>query len=219
MKTKLLITSHVDYFENAGKYLLNSIYRNNDAIHPQDIIVVMGGGHGEPQRIVDAKEEVWVVPHNEFDFTALVAAIELDFNSDFFFLMHDTCYVGKRFQNAYKQFDASIMSKPVTSCQRSMSMGLYSKKLLTRFASEIMSLKNLDFSEEALQKAKSVAVEKEDFLFSKYPSNGYSLPPKDCGEKDFYGTGVTRKIEYYEGLDLYKAKSNWFSKNFWEIKL
>ena len=219
MITKILITSHIDYFENAGRYLLNSIYKNCPAIKPEDIIIVMGGSQEEAHKVANLQEEAWAVPHNEFDFTALVAAVELDFSSDFFFLMHDTCYVGSRFQDSYKLFEPSQMSKPVTSCQRSMSMGMYSKKLLKKCAAEILGLKNTDFSEEGLQKAKTLAVNKEDFLFSKYPCHGYCTPPKDYGEKDFYGTGVTRKIEYYENLDLYKAKSNWFSKNFWEIKL
>jgi hypothetical protein len=219
MLTKILITSHVDYFDISCKFLLNSIYQNCPLIKPQDILIVKAGGYDDYKIDKTCPEEIITAPHNEFDFTALIAMVELDYQADYFFLMHDTCYVGGHFFPNYLKFEHGTKTKPVTSCQRSMSMGLYSKEFIVESKQELIDLKNTDYTVQGLQRSKSLAVEKEDFLFQRYPMSGYCQPPKDCGEKDFYNTGINRKTEYYRELDLYKIKSNWFSKNEWTIKI
>lgn len=219
MIVKILITSHIDYFDISCKFLLNSIYQNCPLIKPEDIIIVKAGGYDDYKIEKACPEEIITAPHNEFDFTALISMVELDYRADYFFLIHDTCYVEKNFYPNYLNFDPGIKTKPVTSCQRSMSMGLYSKEFLLESKQDLLSIKNTDYTFEGLQRSKSLAVEKEDFLFSKYPKSGYCQPPRDCGEKDFYNTGIMRKIEHYKEIDLYKIKSNWFSKNEWTIKI
>ena len=219
MIAKILITSHVDYFNVSCKFLLESIYKNCPNIKSSDIVVIQAGGLGDYTKDLSFKEDVITAPHNEFDFTALISMVELDYRADYFFLIHDTCYVEKNFYPNYLNFDPGTKTKPVTSCQRSMSMGLYSKEFLLESKQDLLSIKNTDYTFEGLQRSKSLAVEKEDFLFSKYPKSGYCQPPRDCGEKDFYNTGIMRKIEHYKEIDLYKIKSNWFSKNEWTIKI
>ena len=219
MFTKILITSHVDYFDVSCKFLLDSIYRNCPLIKPQDILVVKAGGVEDYTTEKKDDADIITAPHNEFDFTALIAVLELQYPADYFFLMHDTCYVEKNFYPNFLKFEPGTKTKPVTSCQRSMSMGLYSKEFIVESKQELIDLKNTDYTVQGLQRSKSLAVEKEDFLFQRYPMSGYCQPPKDCGEKDFYNTGINRKTEYYRELDLYKIKSNWFIKNEWTIKI
>ena len=98
-------------------------------------------------------------------------------------------------------------------------MGVYPWHVLEAHRARILSFKNIDLSDTAAAALKARCVRDEDIIFKNQPGHrclttepGHPGPP--C---DYYGTGVLRVVEYYDILDLYKIKANWFVKSRYEL--
>lgn len=95
MNIKLLINSTIGY--DAGlRHLLYSMQRCENKFHNRDIIIVKAGGLKYGSEINDGITII-TADNNSIDFTALIAANDLDIQATSFLYIHDTCVLGSQF--------------------------------------------------------------------------------------------------------------------------
>jgi hypothetical protein len=185
-------------------------------IGTSEILIVNGGC--EDWRI-DHYGDVPMIctPQNSFEYTPLIEIVEHNLTSSFWFLLHDTCIAGPAFKSlAYEPPEG--FEKVAMKHTPSMSIGLYGMDYLMRHKDRLTAIKNMDSSPPALQAWKQWGVPNEDYMLWKLQDSPTGLYHPDKhgpdewnyqGHADMYGTGMSRRIEYFPQLDLFKAKSNW----------
>ena len=93
----------------------------------------------------------------------------------------------------------------------SMNIGIYALNYLIQNKSYILSLKNIDYSNEALQRVKANGVIDEDYLFknsiNKLNINNYLKNTEVVSEIQYFGK--KRNREYYPQLGIIKYKANY----------
>lgn len=176
---------------------------------PLQKIFVFEGGHNTNEKIENLDYNHYRVNHNSFDLTALISVLELNLNSPYWFLLHDTIEILPNFINQilsthYKKFDTvQIKDYP------SMNIGLYKHDFLGEKCHVILEEKNLNYSEEGLQLAKSRAVKLEDKLFKlSTKSHVYSRTNISTQVKrniNYHGQKRIREIYLNSGIIKYKA--------------
>jgi hypothetical protein len=186
-------------------------------IKQEEILIVNGG------QLVRANTSYKGVPmlltqQNSFEYTPLIEIVEHSMESQYWFLLHDTCIAGPLFKALAYEPPVEAPEKVAMKQTPSMSIGLYRYDYLMAHKERLMAIKNLDSSPEALQQWKQWGVPNEDYMLWKLqdvPCHVYHLDkhgPDEWnyqGHADPYGTGTQRRIEYFPQLDLIKAKSNW----------
>lgn len=182
-----------------------------------DIYVVEGGHDSDSKQ--DNKENYFFAANNSFDLTALIFLSTMDIKTDYWFLLHDTCIVGKNFKtfiyNIPHYFPEVIPIRDFPS----MNIGAYHSNFLARKKKVLNDMANFDNSQNGLLKAKTKAVEQEDVLFKQKDikkkiwvynpwrlkrDNNYILPGNTM--PGYYDT--ERIVEYFPQADLYKFKAN-----------
>ena len=216
METKIAISSNVGFYEKTYPVLVEGLIASGVPAH--DIHFFVGGA--EPGSRSEGGVNLHFVDHNSIDFTALISVLELGLSSDYWFLMHDTCYVGESFHErlmAYPHAHDAVRLRP----RFSMNIGRYSRGHLESIKDRLIGeFKNLDLSPEAVQEYKKRGVSNEDIFLSLPDTGVYGPMGLTVHESiDFYGTGVPRMVEYHEQLDLYKVKANWDTKDVYEVRL
>lgn len=186
-------------------------------IKQEEILIVNGG------QTVRANTSYKGVPmlltqQNSFEYTPLIEIVEHSMESQYWFLLHDTCIAGPLFKALAYGPPVETPEKVAMKQTPSMSIGLYRYDYLMAHKERLMAIKNLDSSPEALQRWKQWGVPNEDYMLWKLqdvPCHIYH-PDKHGpdewnyqGHADPYGTGMQRRIEYFPQLHLAKAKSNW----------
>lgn len=155
---------------------------------------------------------------NSFEYTPLIEIVEHSMDSEYWFLLHDTCIAGPLFKQLAYEPPVEQPEKVAMKQTPSMSIGLYRHDYLMAHKDRLMAIKNMDSSPEALQQWKQWGVPNEDYMLWKLqdvPCHVYhpSLHGPDewnyQGHADPYGTGMQRRVEYFPQLHLAKAKSNW----------
>ena len=121
---KFVISSHIDYIESTETKLVTSLL--DSGVNIDDIYIFVGGydvNYGYVKLSTNINK--FSSPHNSMDFTGLISVIEMDIQSDFWFLLHDTCYVGKNFYNTVKNFNYENVNYVALTFDTSMNMGSY----------------------------------------------------------------------------------------------
>lgn len=215
MQIKFTISSNSKFADTTYPVIVDSLL--HAGVPQQDIYFFIGGYDKYSKK--DSKVNTYNVPHNSIDFTGLISVIELELESDYWFLLHDTCVVGREFYSKVRSFfhntDTVALSPNV-----SMNIGAYSQKYLHKIKPDLLKFKNEDYSEEALHRFKIKCVEAEDVFFKTSQTTTYGNA--GCTTEaplDFYKNGTLRVVEYYSNLDLYKVKANWFGKDKYELNL
>lgn len=219
MKVKFAISSHKNFYETTYPIIVNSLI--NSGVPKEDIYFFIGGFSSYDQQPNNEEINIYTTDHNSIDFTGLISVVDLNLKADYWFLLHDTCYVGDRFYNIvsnynYENVDAVKMCNDV-----SMNMGSYKQSYLDDIKEELLKYKNTNYSQESLQHYKSLLVQKEDLFFHKTKNKKEynSTLRLTEGPLDFYKNGIPRIIEYFEQMDLYKVKANWYPKPTYELNL
>jgi hypothetical protein len=223
MNIKFAINSYIKFWETTIPILVSSMIKSG--IDSNDIYVFVGGYDEYISIPNDYGIKIYGVPHNSIDFTGLVSLIELNIENEYWFYLHDTCYVGSEFYNNIKNFKYPDEFKSVSVTNGfSMNMGLYTWQLIKEKQNMIISKKNSDYSVESILKYKKMGIEWEDSIIGRGPlfycNYGLVDRPQDREEfNNIYGTDTKRAIEYFTELDLYKVKANWHLKDQYEINL
>jgi len=211
----------------------------DSGIESKDIIFVIGGSEDEFESISNGQTIVSYVSYNSFDLTGLIyVANNLQkIEEDHFFLLHDTCLVGKNFKKLSQNFNPSDIIKTVRP-GISQNIGMYSRTCIQENIEFLNSLKFYPKNEEELQSVKQVFVVKEDIIFKKYPSycyiNSYIGPDSqflsvsdlklifsDDKYKLYFealeSSKINRQIGYADMLDFYKLQANCSWGDGWKI--
>lgn len=214
---KFCITSNINFYKTTYPKIIDSLIASGV---PEKDIYFFIGGYNEYREVENSSDvKIFEVPHNSFDLTSLIAILELDIESDYWFLLHDTCFVGENFYTFVSNFEYNQETVSLAIDGPCMNMGAYSWEFLQRNKNQINAKKNTDYSEWGLQKAKYSAVYSEDeFLHPKIAFYNKSNR-RSSGEIDYYGNGVPRYINYFNDIQLYKVQSNICHKDKWELDL
>lgn len=199
------------------QHLLGSLQRQ-DNYQDFEIIVCIGGFYDLENYTIEKNENITYIHcnHNSIDFTGLIALSELfaQDTNNYYFYIHDTCFVGKQFLKKISEIDFTDLSISTIrihqDCMFSMNMGIYSQKIINQFAPFLQETKNRD--KDRISEYKNKGFGWEDFIFKGDKTaqiiKGKSKPTK-MGPVDYYENGVERIIEYFENVDLYKIKTNY----------
>jgi len=191
-----------------------------------DIVVVIGGcEESRPleKLFIPAGHSFYVAKctHNSFDLTALIELSLLPKTQwMWYFLMHDTCLAGPKCVDKLLYARPPLRNETSSLAFPSMNIGWYCKGVIAEYASWLKD-QRCTYPHE-LQQYKAGAVETEDYIFKQQRHKGLhhifgTLTRVSYSNDGPYGTGIGRRIEYYECLDLYKYKANWHVKDVYEL--
>jgi hypothetical protein len=218
MKIKFTISSHINSYEKTYPVLVSSLL--DSGVPAKDIYFFIGGSHRYSKIPNDDGINVFETDHNSIDFTGLISVLDLNLKSDYWFLLHDTCYVGLNFYNFISNFNHNNADVVKMYFSISMNIGSYKQTYLENIKPQLMEFKNQDYTSETLQYFKKLSIQKED-IFLNTPTNLiYNTSPGITeGPIDFYKNGSSRVIEHYNDIDVHKLKSNWFIKSQYGLNL
>jgi len=208
---KIVINSHIRS-DIARGYFLESIQAYTEYKN-YEFIIVIGGYYDLSEYQISKQDNITYIKanHNSIDFTGLIALLELySQESEYYLYLHDTCKVGPDFFRKLQLINIDNISSLSLTRFPSMSMGIYSQKIINKNKDFLLSRKNKD--ENMLYQFKKWAIEEEDRVFKNDPNTRIIDNHHNritTGPTDYYGTGTMRIVEYYSNLDLYKIKSCW----------
>jgi hypothetical protein len=210
MYMKFAISSHKDYFEKTHEIILNSLIEVG--IKKEDIFFFIGGYEKKNHnQLICESPIIYTTSNNYFELTALVTIMEMNLVEPWWFLLHDTCYVGPNFLNRINEINREGLNTiRLHEIHDSMNMGAYSWDFLMKNKEFFLNFLN-EHERDGLQRLKRVLIHNEDFLLN-LDSNfiGYSKEYRDESDTiDFYGTQTDRKICHFPGIDIYKIQANW----------
>jgi hypothetical protein len=210
MKIKIAIATNINFYKHSLPIILDSLLKSG--IERESIYVFNAGFNEKSDEIVDGIQ-YYYLNQNSYEYSPLIEIVERELESEYWFLIHDTCKVGERFKELLYNIPETKPEKLALKRKPAMSMGSYRYDYLLTIKDKLLSIKNVDFSKESLMKWKRWGVPNEDYILwmtSPEPmlyndNNNWSV----VKEENWYNTGTIRRTEYYESLDLYKNKSNW----------
>lgn len=214
MKLKFTISSNINFFQKTYKLIIESLIKSG--IPKQDIYFFVGGSDNFKK--INEDVNFYFVNHNSIDFTGLISVLELKEKSDYWFLLHDTCYVGDLFYEKIKSHNYETDVIKLNS-NISMNIGAYKQEYLESIRSRLLEFKNTNYSIESINHFKNKCVDNEDCFFKIRNSTFYTSNHTVEGPIDFYKNGVPRIIEHYNEIDLHKVKANWVGKPRYELNL
>lgn len=218
---KFAIASHKDFATSTYKKCVSSLI--NAGVPADDIYFIEGGlqvkhtATSFAQMKVPEQIHYYLIKEDAMDYNAFLGVLNLNLKADYWFMLHDTCWVGEGFYEAVKGL--KIDSPVVALCKEgfSMNIGLYSQGYLKAHKWFIEQFTT--FPDKATLKKYMVAT--EDALLASYKKSSYLCKdlPEVTGPTDLYGNGVPRIVVHYKEIDLYKSKANWEPKEQYELGL
>ncbi len=209
---KFAISSHKDYMGLTEDKVVKSLI--NSGVSPEDIYFFIGGYEGEYGKL-DGEYNRYTCPHNSMDFTGLISLIELNIESDYWFLLHDTCYVGDKFYKTVTEYPYEDKKYISLDNELSMNMGAYRWDYIQEKKQDIIRYKN---TSDSLQEYKSLLIMDEDIFFRPSAHHFNVSRRQSSDPTDYYNNGTDRIIEYFPNIDLYKVKANWCLKDIYVNK-
>jgi len=212
---KFAISSHVAFYPITLPIITKSLIESG--VDPNDIHFFIGGFTHNKQ--INTNPNIYEVNHNSMDFTGLISVLDFDLKADFWFLLHDTVYVGKSFYNKILSYDYNFDTISLTRNGKSMNMGAYKQSYLESIRNLLMGHKNQNYDLDSIHDTKRKAVSTEDCFIHIPKRNFYTANIRYEGPIDFYKNNVPRIIEHFDDIDLHKIKANWIAKPQYEINL
>lgn len=210
IKIKIAIASNKNFQEKTIPIILKSLLDND--IKKDDIVVFIAGHDYTDENIIDNIKYRYL-DFNSFEYSPLIDIVENNLESEYWFLIHDTCKAGNNFKNLLYNIPYNKPQKIALKDSPSMSIGLYSYEYLKSVQNKLLDIKNKDYSNNSINFWKNWGVPNEDYILWKtLPSPeiyNNNLNWEVLDYKNWYGTDTTRRTEYYYSLDIYKNKSNW----------
>jgi len=207
---KIAIASNINFYNKTLPILIPSLI--DSGIEEKDINVFIGG-FNKYKKYVISNIKYYELEHNSIDYTPLIEICEKQIESEYWFLIHDTCKVGLNFKKLLYNIPSEKPEKLALKTSPSMSIGSYRYDYLLSVREKIISIKNSDYSESSLDQWKKWGVNNEDYILWKtepkpliYNNINHFLV---VDNNNWYNTGGQRRTEYYPSLDLYKNKANW----------
>jgi hypothetical protein len=216
---KYLINSNKLYSKISLRKIIPSLL--DCGIAPEDILVILGGCENESNGFTDCGLfQCFNTKINAIDQTSFYIINKYNdlFEDNYYFYLHDTCYVGYEFKKVIEQIIKNNKSETIKCFNgKSSNIGIYSKKSLLEFFKKhtlYTDYENIlcDISDpnnyEKLMKKKQISYELEDYIF-KNTVNAFMCKNKQkLGKCDFYNTGNKRVLFCFQGIGLYKTNAN-----------
>lgn len=207
---KIAIASNKKFYKLTLPIVVQSLM--DVGIEPEDIHVFIAGYDNYSFEVIN-KINYHKLDHNSYEYSPLIEIVNRELQSEYWFLIHDTCKVGPKFKQLLYDIPHPKPHKMALRSKPSMSIGLYSYDYLMTLKEQLSTIRNTDYSEESMMKWKLWGVPNEDWiLWLHEPAPiiyGGVVACEVVDHDNWYGTGITRRTEYYQSLDLYKNKSNW----------
>lgn len=210
---KIAIATNKNFYELTLPVVIDSLLAVG--IEKSDIHV-FNAGFDEPR--VDIVDDIThhFLNHNSYEYSPLIDIVENQIESEYWFLIHDTCKVGPDFKKLLYNIPPDKPEKIALKHFPAMSIGTYKYSYLLSVRDKLLGIKNTDYSFDSMQNWKKWGVPNEDYILWQtlpqpqvYPGiNGVSQYTVTDHE-NWYNTGTARRTEYYQPLDIYKNKSNW----------
>jgi len=211
MKIKVGLSSNIRFFETTIEKCISSYI--NSGIEKKDIHVAIGESPEEKTLIID-EVTFDFVKYNCFDWTFSINLWEKKYESDYWFIGHDTAFVGPNFKNII--YDRIKANEPYVALNSSFtkSTGLLRKdyyfneenlKFLLFLKDKCLEIKD---PEEIKKWMLKIDIENKLFGEKKFYfcNNSSRLIGHDS---NFYKeNGTKRLLEYFPELDYYKLSSN-----------
>jgi hypothetical protein len=203
---KIAIASTSKYAAETYPRIVTSLLISGVA--PNDIFFFIGGYETISRQTTSDGVHAVLTDHNSFDFGPLITISELKLKADYWFLIHDTSWVGEGFYK--KLLNVPLISSNISLQRNGMSMniGLYQADYINRNADILAAYKNKDYTQDGLTRAKNHAVLTEDILFDKRSFLNRS-PVITHGPMNIYSKSVLRVVEEYSDIEIFKIKANW----------
>lgn len=210
MVIKIAVATNINFYKHSLPILINSLLKSG--IDKKDIFIFNSGFPENKSELIDGIQYFYL-NQNSYEYSPLIEIVSMELESDYWFLIHDTCKVGSRFKELLYNIPVNMPEKLALKTWPAMSMGSYRYDYLLSIKDIILSIKNEDLSFGSLMHWKNWGVPNEDFILWKthpepvvYNNNSNWFV---VDYENWYNTGTVRRTEYYESLDLYKNKSNW----------
>jgi len=209
-RIKIAISTNKLFYEKSLEIIIKSLLESG--IDKTDINV-FNAGFDEHKTYVINDITYHEIDHNSYEYSPLIEISNRELESDYWFLIHDTCKVGVNFKNLLHNIPVNNPDKIALKSCPSMSIGLYKYTYLLNQKDKLNSIKNKDYSRESMMYWKLWGVPNEDYIMWKTDPMPLIYNNIDRWEvtsyENWYGTNTIRRTEYYPSLDLYKNKSNW----------
>lgn len=210
-KVKIAVATNINFYKLSLNVVLKSLV--DAGIDPKDIHVFNAGFDESSYFVTEEGMTLYKLNHNSYEYSPLIEIVEKEIESEYWFLIHDTCQVGPKFKELLYNIPENKPEKVALRQHPAMSIGVYRYDYLLSVKDKLLSIKNSNYSEESLAYWKYWGVSNEDFILWKT----HPAPPvynnihnwQVINYDNWYGTGTIRRTEYYPALDLYKNKSNW----------
>jgi len=195
LKVLYLVSSNKDYFEKTFPVFLQSLPK----VKREKFVFIVNGSDKVYEEKVEGVKVKYVMD-NSFEYSPLIDLVNhpQEYDCDFVFLLYDTCSLGKNFFKKVEKFNPSFETIAVSSLEN--NFGWLKKDFLLSKKSFILSMKNCSTEKQELNKGKLFRIAQAKTTFQ----TNYKILSK----KNIYGSKVSRITEYYDGIDLYKYKSN-----------
>ncbi|MDD5407048.1 MAG: hypothetical protein PHE73_08940 [Sulfurovaceae bacterium] len=160
-RIKIAIATNKNFYLQTLPIVINSLQSNG--IEDKDIFVFNAGFDEEESELID-NIQYYKLKQNSYEYSPLIHICEKELESDYWFLIHDTCKVGPKFKELLYNIPKSNPGKIALRNKPSMSIGLYKYDYLLSLKDKLLSIKNTDFSEESMLKWKLWGVPNEDYI-------------------------------------------------------
>ncbi len=160
-RIKIAIATNKNFYLQTLPIVIRSL--RCGGIEDKDIFVFNAGFDEEGSEIID-NIHYYKLKQNSYEYSPLIHICEKKLESDYWFLIQDTCKVGPRFKELLYNIPKSNPEKIALRAKPSMSIGLYKYDYLLRVTDKLLSIKNTDYSEKSMLKWKLWGVPNEDFI-------------------------------------------------------
>jgi hypothetical protein len=160
-RIKIAIATNKNFYLQTLPIILKSLRSNG--IEDKDIFVFNGGFDEEVLELID-NIQYYKLKQNSFYYSPLIHICEKNLESDYWFLIHDTCKVGPRFKELLYNIPKNNPEKIALKAKPAMGIGLYKYDYLLSVKDKLLSIKNTDYSKESMLKWKLWDIPNEDFI-------------------------------------------------------
>ena len=206
---KIAVATNKNFYESTLPIIIPSLI--NGGINPNDIHI-FNAGFDEYKYEFKNDIHYHFLDHNSYEYSPLIEIVDKQLESEYWFLVHDTCRFGPNFKQLLYNIPEGAIKLSLNN-KPAMTMGTYKYDYLLSVKDKIMSIRNTDYSEQSMNHWKIWGVPNEDYIMwmtEPMPMIYNNDARWVVADNDnWFGTNTQRRTEYYFSLDLYKNKSNW----------
>lgn len=217
MQLNFAISSNIEYYKTTTQIIVPSILKLG--YDTANIWMFIGDSDSQLSPLpTQYNINSFLVPVRAFEFTAAIAIIDhFDTEEKYWFMIHDTCYLGEEFRRKLETFNLNDDLLPLNK-EGQNNIGFCTTQHI-KDQKDFLD-KYRGFSNNDLYALKKLIIREEGQFFVKADRHLGCRALLDFDSPDDTTFGTTgRKLEYWPCLDLYKIKNNFGGKNRYGLQL